>query len=69
MKKQVENIKTEEKKPLHRFRVRAIEMILNDIEKNGFASVFYPYNYIRDIKEHYGIDVKIDESLRIVYNK
>ena len=68
MKKQVENIKTEEKKPLHRFRVRAIEMILNDIEKNGFASVFYPYNYIRDIKQHYGINLKVDKCHRIVYD-
>ena len=69
MKKQVKNIRTEEKKTLHRFRARAIEMILNDIEKNGFASVFYPYNFVKDIKEHYGIDVKVDGSLRIVYNK
>lgn len=59
----------EEVKPLHRFRVRSIEIILSDIEKNGFASVFYPYNFVNDIKEHYGIDVKVDESLRIVRNK
>ena len=58
----------EEVKPLHRFRVRSIEMILNNIKENGFASVFYPYNYIRDIKQHYGINLKVDECHRIVYD-
>ena len=58
----------EEVKPLHRFRVRSIEMILNNIKENGFASVFYPYNYIRDIKQHYGINLKVDECYRIVYD-
>lgn len=68
--KNIPNEVTEEEvKPLHRFRVRSIEMILNNIKDNGFASVFYPYNYIRDIKQHYGINLKVDECHRIVYDK
>ena len=63
------NIVEEEIKPLHRFRVRSIEIILNNIKENGFASLFYPYNYIRDIKQHYGIHLKVDECHRVVYDK
>ena len=45
------------------------KIALNNIKENGFASVFYPYNYVRDIKQHYGIDLKVDECHRIVYDK
>ena len=56
----------QEVKPLHRFRVRVMDRMLIEMQKNGFTKAARYSNYIKDFKTHYNLDVEVNEYHQLV---
>lgn len=55
-----------EVKPLHRFRVRVMDRMLNEMQTKGYTKATQYANYIKDFKTYYNIDVKVNDSYQLV---